>query len=84
MRYTRNRQMQKMDISVWKGEKNHPIESMRNKYLAHKLDSTFKWHSEAVSHNYWSNHVKSMFSFEVESNHKYSYDGVKRVYKITK
>lgn len=25
------------------GEKNHPIESMRNKYLSHKLDETFEW-----------------------------------------
>lgn len=37
MRYTRNGQIQKM------GEKNHPIESMRNKYLSHKLDETFEW-----------------------------------------
>lgn len=43
MRYTRNRQMQKIDTSVWRGEKNHPIESMRDKYLAHKLDESFEW-----------------------------------------
>lgn len=46
MRHTRNRQMGKIDSSNWKGEKNHPIERERKKYLAHKLDQTFKWHRD--------------------------------------
>ncbi|MEK4745853.1 hypothetical protein [Bacillus sp. FSL R9-9481] len=33
------------------------------------LDKSFKWHSEAVSSNFWSNWRKSCVSFDYKSSH---------------
>ncbi|MDM5430875.1 hypothetical protein [Bacillus mycoides] len=42
-----------------------------NKTFANEsgLDHTFKWHSEAVSSNFWSNWRKSCVSFDYKSSH---------------
>lgn len=66
MRYTRNRQVGKLHgYRHWKNSMNFPIKDMDQ----NELDKTFKWHSEAVSSNFWSNWRKSCVSFDYKSSH---------------
>jgi hypothetical protein len=84
MRHTRTKQLIRLTGGkYWEYIPNVKIDEMKTLLGDYELDKSFEWHSEAVSHNYWSNHVKSMFSFEINSNHHYS-AGKKRIYRRTK
>ncbi|MED1010760.1 hypothetical protein [Bacillus mycoides] len=67
MRHTRKRQLynfqKKRNVVFVNFEMNHwnSIED--------SLDKSFKWHSEAVSSNFWSNFRKSCVSFDYKSSH---------------
>ncbi|MCU5339299.1 hypothetical protein OCA10_08830 [Bacillus cereus] len=67
MRHTRKRQLynfqKKRNVVFVNFEINHwnSIEA--------SLDTSFKWHSEAVSSNFWSNWRKSCVSFDYKSSH---------------
>lgn len=69
MRHTRNRQLKKFNsqyIIYCIG--NLPIDFIRKyAYEDMHLDTTFKWHSEAVSKNFWSNWRKSCVSFKYKT-----------------
>lgn len=69
MRHTRNRQLYKLTKDKhWYDTCNVTIE-FNNKWAPLALDPTFKWHSEAVSSNFWSNFRKSCVSFDYKSSH---------------
>ncbi|UPJ16070.1 hypothetical protein MYW48_25860 [Bacillus cereus] len=67
MRHTRKRQLynfqKKRNVVFVNFEMNHwnSIEA--------SLDMSFKWHSESVSSNFWSNWRKSCVSFNYKSSH---------------
>lgn len=65
MRHTRNRQMYLAGKPC--KYRNFKMSRMRKNSLS--LDPTFKWHSEAVSSNFWSNFRKSCVSFDYKSSH---------------
>lgn len=70
MRHTRNLQIVKASkLTHWGDAKNYPIQTMRKKMIRQLIDQTFKWHSEAVSSNFWSNWRKSCVSFDYKSSH---------------
>ncbi len=76
MRHTRNMQLYKLtgDI-VWRIGRCFDMDYWNS--LEVSLDKSFKWHSEAVEKNFWSNVHKSCVSFKVPD----SRSGEKRTFK---
>lgn len=67
MRHTRNRQLFKLTgHKHWTETYNIPMWESRK--WTRWLDKSFKWHSEAVSSNFWSNWRKSCVSFDYKTS----------------
>lgn len=66
MRHTRNRQLNKAyQTNEFTKDGNYRFDE----YIHSSIDKSFKWHSEAVSSNFWSNFRKSCVSFNYKSSH---------------
>ncbi|MCP9227941.1 hypothetical protein NMG90_21595 [Bacillus mycoides] len=67
MRHTRNCQLNRK----WKmpAIKIEDVYNDNELVSSECLDKSFKWHSEAVSPNFWSNRRKSCVSFDYKSSH---------------
>ncbi|QWG81972.1 hypothetical protein [Bacillus mycoides] len=72
MRHTRNRQLNRRWMNrKWKmpAIKIQDVYNDNALVSSDRLDKSFKWHSEAVSPNFWSNWRKSCVSFDFKSSH---------------